>query len=1002
MDSPSNKPEKSYLSAAVESITPWSLSRSSTPKPVPPQPTPKEPSGLKNQHGGDHSVPPLYALSQKRYPPDCPPLKPRWFYAVDAPKRKPKLLKTTQEEAKPLPAPKKFTAFSVHDSISIENAFQKLVESQEEERTGKSENRSTKTLQTADIGSKDTGQDDSPGIRVPVQEDYLFDVDVERRELSPVYWLGPVYEVRRGSWFYVEGSTYKPCEENLAAQLEEGYLKTKPFRYSKAADNVSSRPSTIKTEEKTQALSKSHPSKSEEQDPSNLAAANTTDHVTDKSETVHEQAGDAKRGVQDSHLPTAPQLQTYRLFGPYMNSTVTYQDSDTAYISADSIMSRVGSTVYQRFSGGVYGTKVVRGYRENAKAKDTSTDENVSKIPSSAALPSKVDTPAQLRRDEQQQRLLKRRSAPAGSLASDVIEDKGPHSIMDSPNQNLPPPSHFDLETSGKQGETKLQDPGDDGENQAREIDHLILVTHGIGQRLGIRTESVNFVNDVNVLRENLKNVYSNSADLQALNAEVEKLPKNCRVQVLPVCWRHLLDFPRKGVRQSRKEYDIGDSLGDEEEYPSLEDITVEGVPFVRSLITDLALDVLLYQSTYREHIIRIVLTESNRIYNLFRQRNPSFKGKVSLIGHSLGSAIYFDILSRQKEDRSPSSRSTHRSHHRNEPQSLRFDFEVEDFYCLGSPVGLFQMLKGRTIAARHPSNAEPIQSPFDPDYMDDPFLAAPYAGLGNGGSISATTGLPFTISSPKCAQLYNIFHPTDPISYRLEPLIAPAMASMKPQALPYTKKGIFSTSATQGLTGIGAKVGQSVSGLWSSLSGGIMNSVLNRSLGLTNEDIARIEASSIPARNPIQSPGAGTNIASAGVIADTPSLTRQMTDEKMKKLAENTAAEDKDGTRPNARTLIDDDIETLYSGFQKRNIPSADWTETENARKLRREEMKVRALNRNGRVDYSIQETFLDYNPIAAIASHLAYWTDEDVSHFIMSQLLSRHRGSSFDKHPK
>jgi len=61
-------------------------------------------------------------------------------------------------------------------------------------------------------------------------------------------------------------------------------------------------------------------------------------------------------------------------------------------------------------------------------------------------------------------------------------------------------------------------------------------------------------------------------------------------------------------VRQNRKEHDLGDAFGDEEEYPSLEDITVEGVPFVRSLITDLALDILLYQSAYREHITQVML----------------------------------------------------------------------------------------------------------------------------------------------------------------------------------------------------------------------------------------------------------------------------------------------------------------------------------------------------------------------------------------------------------
>lgn len=52
-------------------------------------------------------------------------------------------------------------------------------------------------------------------------------------------------------------------------------------------------------------------------------------------------------------------------------------------------------------------------------------------------------------------------------------------------------------------------------------------------------------------------------------------MPKNCRVQVLPVCWRHLLDFPKK--RETRKEHDLGDTENTEDEYPSLEDITIEG-----------------------------------------------------------------------------------------------------------------------------------------------------------------------------------------------------------------------------------------------------------------------------------------------------------------------------------------------------------------------------------------------------------------------------------------
>lgn len=44
-------------------------------------------------------------------------------------------------------------------------------------------------------------------------------------------------------------------------------------------------------------------------------------------------------------------------------------------------------------------------------------------------------------------------------------------------------------------------------------------------------TESVNFIHDVNVLRKTLKSVYGGSADLQALNSEIDKLPQNCRLQ---------------------------------------------------------------------------------------------------------------------------------------------------------------------------------------------------------------------------------------------------------------------------------------------------------------------------------------------------------------------------------------------------------------------------------------------------------------------------------------
>ena len=126
-----------------------------------------------------------------------------------------------------------------------------------------------------------------------------------------------------------------------------------------------------------------------------------------------------------------------------------------------------------------------------------------------------------------------------------------------------------------------------------------------------------------------------------------------------------------------------------------------------------------------------------------------------------------------------------------------------------------FQMLKGRTIVGRPQTSATAFVPPKTPaTSIDDPFS--------QGGDEHA---FDITTSSPLCKQVFNIFHPTDPISYRIEPLISPAMSALKAQPLPYTKKGIFGAPASQGFTGIGQRVGQGVTDFWTSLGSGESNS---------------------------------------------------------------------------------------------------------------------------------------------------------------------------------
>lgn len=155
--------------------------------------------------------------------------------------------------------------------------------------------------------------------------------------------------------------------------------------------------------------------------------------------------------------------------------------------------------MYERFGGTGYtsGVKVIRGYTEPGKApKDTKGKD--SKRPTT---PTGTDSPG-LQRDEKQEKLLKRRSAPP-STRSEAAETE---EAQDEPkpfenrtdqlkrqlsslieNENRDPEE--EEEAVRKREEQEIQDDYNAraGETQGREIEHLILVTHGIGQLLGLR-----------------------------------------------------------------------------------------------------------------------------------------------------------------------------------------------------------------------------------------------------------------------------------------------------------------------------------------------------------------------------------------------------------------------------------------------------------------------------------------------------------------------------------
>jgi hypothetical protein len=286
-------------------------------------------------------------------------------------------------------------------------------------------------------------------------------------------------------------------------QLEEGYLKVKPFRYPKAPERSksSSRPVSLKPGDDAKSLGFLAT-------PSVTKSGDVTPKASLENLKVVEKDAAEETGKDTRDAPTsAPHTpQTHRLFGSHMNSIVTYENDKIAWIASDGIMSRVSSTVYQRFAGGGYlgGVKCVRGYKDPGKSSDTKLERP--STPNSTA-PDGSGNPG-LQLDERQQRLLKRRSAPPGSTAA------APLSIDDlraGPISKLPESSDTTLKrqissiTDGldaeageeairKRDEKEIQDDYQDheGDDQSRDIDHLILVTHGVGAKLGLRTERVN------------------------------------------------------------------------------------------------------------------------------------------------------------------------------------------------------------------------------------------------------------------------------------------------------------------------------------------------------------------------------------------------------------------------------------------------------------------------------------------------------------------------------
>jgi hypothetical protein len=293
-------------------------------------------------------------------------------------------------------------------------------------------------------------------------------------------------------------------------------------------------------------------------------------------------------------------------------------------------------------------------------------------------------------------------------------------------------------------------------QEQRKECTDLCLVIHGIGQKLSERVESFNFTHAVNAFRRSVNAEFANDAVRKACRDDLGG------VMILPVNWRATLSF-EDGNHSKDGE---GDHSGSNF---SLKDITQPSIPAIRSMISDVMLDVPYYMSHNKDKMVQACIYEANRIYRLWCKNNPDFSknGRVHLIAHSLGSVMAMEMLSKQPT-LVPRVDFTGKK-----PNNKHLEFNTANLFCVGSPAGFFLLLEKKNLIPRKGRNKPGAEMGDDKD--------------------KDIVGEQGTFGCLAVDNIYNVMHTNDPIAYRVNACADPQYAaSLKNAYVPSATTGFF------------------------------------------------------------------------------------------------------------------------------------------------------------------------------------------------------------------
>jgi DDHD domain len=297
-----------------------------------------------------------------------------------------------------------------------------------------------------------------------------------------------------------------------------------------------------------------------------------------------------------------------------------------------------------------------------------------------------------------------------------------------------------------------------EGDSDDEIVDHLVLIIHGVGEMLqafdffGLKKVPT-IVDCCGYLRENHAEVLDVRFSQMFEATDGMSEARFGRVEYLPVEWHE--SFAIQSTRRLLAESASFPSENRRE--TTINDISLRTIPNLRQFANDTLMDVLYFMSPeHHDLIIDIVVFELNYVVQRFRMLT-GFQGDISIAGHSLGSIITWDILDHQIKSFDPSASSKPPQPEYTMDEGRRgdlitdypqLDFEVDNAFMLGSPIPVFLMIRNQ-------------RNPLSVDH---------------------------TLRG--CPRVFNIFHPYDPVSYRIEPLLDPRNADIDPKIMTHWNGG--------------------------------------------------------------------------------------------------------------------------------------------------------------------------------------------------------------------